>query len=182
VATAVSTVPDEGMLVVPLPPPSVATPEPRYRAVLAVATPAGRGYLASWDVRVLTEPPPLRASTSTPFGSGSVELSGASDPFATVTVDGRPVTVASDGTFTARVDAPPWPSEIVVRSVDPLGNEARTVVTAVGWFDYRQLPWIPIAAILLAAVAVAFYLRVPRSGPMPRRADDDATLEELEPD
>lgn len=182
VATAVFAVPDDGTLVVPLPPPSVATPEPRYRAMLAVATPAGHGYLASWDVRVLTQPPPLTASTSTPFGSGSVDLRGASDPFATVTVDGRPVTVTLDGTFTARVDAPPWPTEIVVRSVDPLGNEARTVVTGVGWFDYRQLPWIPIAAILLAGVAVVFYLRVPRTGPQPRRADDDATLEELEPD
>jgi hypothetical protein len=182
VATAVFAIPDGGTLLVPLPPPSVATPEPRYRAMLAVATPAGHGYLASWDVRVLTEPPPLRASTSTPVGSGSVELSGASDPFATVTVDGRPVALASDGTFTARVDAPPWPTEIVVRSVDPLGNEARSVVSAVGWFDYRQLPWIPIAAILLAGVAIVFYLRVPRPGPLPRRADDDATLEDLEPD
>lgn len=182
VTTAVLAVPDGGTLVVPLPPPSVATPEPRYRATLAVATPAGHGYLASWDVRVLTEPPPLRVSTSTPFGSGSVELSGASDPFATVTVDGRPVALASDGTFSARVDAPPWPTEIVVRAVDPLANEARSVVTAVGWFDFRQLPWIPIAAALLAAAAVALYLRVPRTGPLPRRADDDATLEELEPD
>lgn len=182
VATAVLAVPDGGTLVVPLPPPPVATPEPRYRATVAVATPAGHGYLASWDVRVLTEPPPLRVSTSTPFGSGTVELSGASDPFATVTVDGRPVALASDGTFSARVDAPPWPTEIVVRAVDPLANEARSVVTAVGWFDYRQLPWIPIAAALLAAAAVALYLRVPRTGPLPRRADDDATLEELEPD
>jgi hypothetical protein len=182
VATAVFAVPDGGTLVVPLPPPSVATPEPRYRAVLAVATPAGHGYLASWDVRVLTEPPPLRASTSTPFLSGSVVVNGASDPFTTVTVDGRPVTMASDGSFTARVEAPPWPTEIVVRSVDALDNEARSVVTAVGWVDYRQLPWIPIAAVLLAGVAVAFYLRVPRSESVPRRADDDATLEELEPD
>jgi hypothetical protein len=99
-----------------------------------------------------------------------------------VTVDGRPVSVASDGTFAARAEAPPWPTELVVRSVDPLGNEARATVSAVGWLDYRQLPWLPIAGVLLAAVAVVSYLRVPRADPVPRRADDDATLEELEPD
>ncbi len=182
VAIAVFAVPAEGSLDVPMPPPLVATPEPRYRATLAVATPAGRGYLASWDVRVLTEPPPLRVSVNTPFGSGSADVSGMSAPFTSVTVDGRPVVVASDGTFSARVDAPPWPTEIVVRSVDPLGNEARSAVVAVGWVDYRQLPWIPIAALLLAGVTIAFYLRVPRAEPAPRRADDDAALEELDPD
>jgi hypothetical protein len=179
---AVFAVPDAGSLVVPMPPPTTGTPEPRYRATLVVVTPAGRGYLASWDVRVLTEPPSLGASASTPFGSTAVEVAGASAPFSTVTVDGRPVTLAGDGTFTARVEAPPWPTEIVVRAVDPLGNEARAVVVGVGWFDYRQLPWIPMAGLLVAGVAVAFYLRVPRSEPAPRLAGDDASLEELEPD
>lgn len=182
VAGAVFAVPEGGSLLVPMPPPSVATPEPRYRATLAVSTPAGHGYLASWDVRVLTEPPPLAASVRTPLGSGTVEVSGTSVPYATVTVDGQPVAVGPDGGFAARVGAPPWPTEIAVRAVDPLGNEARATVSAVGWLDYRQLPWIPIAVLLLAAVAVVYYLRVPRAEPVPRRADDDGTLEELEPD
>lgn len=174
-------VPDGGSLVVPMPPPSTATPTARYRATLAVVTPAGRGYLAGWDARVLTGPPSLRATARTPFGSASVEISGASAPFTTVTVDGLPVAVADDGSFTARVEAPPWPTQIVVRAVDPLGNEARQVVTGVGWLDYRQLPWIPIAGVVLGAVAAVFYLRVPRAEPAPRRADDDATLEDLDP-
>lgn len=179
---AVFGVPDGGSLVVPMPPPSTGTPEPRYRAALAVVTPAGRGYLASWDVRVLTEPPSLRATASTPFGSWAVEVVGAAAAFSTVTVDGRPVTVGADGTFTERVEAPPWPTEIVVRALDPLGNEARSVVVGIGWFDYRQLPWIPMAGLLVAAVAITFYLRVPRTEPAPRPADDDASLEELDPD
>jgi hypothetical protein len=182
VVSAVFAVPEGGSLVVPMPPPSVATPEPRYRATLAVSTPAGHGYLATWDVRVLTEPPPLAASVRTPLGSGTVEVSGTSVPYATVTVDGQEVVVGPDGAFAARIGAPPWPTEIVVRSVDPLGNEARATVSAVGWLDYRQLPWIPIAGVVLGAVAVVTYLRVPRADPVPRRADDDATLEELEPD
>ena len=182
VPSAVLAVPAGGSIVVPMPPPSTATPAPRYRATLAVVTPAGRGYLASWDARVLTEPPSLRAAVRTPLGSSGVEVSGESAPFTTVTVDGRPVSVADDRTFTTRVEAPPWPTEIVVRAVDPLGNEARTSMSAIGWLDYRQLPWIPIAGMLLAVVAVLFYLRVPRAEQVPRRADDDGTLEELEPD
>ena len=182
VAITVLGVPESGSLVVPMPPPSVATPEPRYRATLAVSTPAGHGYLASWDVRVLTEPPPLAASAHTPFGSGSVDVTGTSAAHATVSVGGQPVGVDARGAFAWRVEAPPWPTEIVVRATDPLGNEAVATVSAVGWFDYRELPWIPIAVMLVAAVAVVFYLRMPRIEPAPRRGDDDGTLEELEPD
>ncbi|HSI99896.1 MAG TPA: hypothetical protein VLA59_05880 [Patescibacteria group bacterium] len=182
VAGAVLAVPEGGSLVVPMRPPSVGTPVPRYRATLAVSTPAGHGYLATWDVRVLTEPPPLAASVRTPLGSGAVEISGRSVPYATVTVAGVEVAVDADGGFAGSVDAPPWPTDVAVRAIDPLGNEARATVSAVGWLDYRQLPWIPIAALLLAAVAVVTYLRVPRAEPVPRRADDDGTLEELEPD
>ena len=182
VAITVLGVPESGSLVVPMPPPSVATPEPRYRATLAVSTPAGHGYQASWDVRVLTEPPPLTASVRTPFGTRSVEVTGTSATYATVTVNGEAVAVAPGGAFTARVEAPPWPTDVLVSATDPLGNEARATLSAVGWFDYRQLPWIPIAVVLLAVVAVVSYLRVPRTEPVPRRADDDATLEELEPD
>jgi hypothetical protein len=131
---------------------------------------------------VLTEPPSLRASGTTPFGSSAVEVEGTAALFSTVTVDGQPVPVAGDGAFVGRVAAPPWPTEIVVRAVDPLGNEARAVVVGVGWFDYRQLPWIPMAALLVAAVAVTFYQRVPRTEPAPRLAGDDASLEELDPD
>jgi hypothetical protein len=182
VAIAVLGVPESGSLVVPMPPPSVSTPAPRYRPTLAVSTPAGHGYLASWDVRVLTEPPPLTASVRTPFGSRSVEVTGISAAYVTVTVDGEAVAVGPGGAFSARVEAPPWPTNVDVSAVDPLGNEARATLSAVGWFDYRQLPWIPIAVVLLAVVAVVSYLRVPRTEPAPRRADDDGTLEELEPD
>lgn len=182
VATAVFAVPDRGSLIVPMPPPSVATPEPRYRATLAVTTPAGHSYLATWDVRVLTAPPPLEASVRTPLGSWAVEVSGSSMPHATVTVDGQAVAVAADGAFSTRVTAPPWPMEIEIGATDPLGNVRRVTLSGVGWLDYRQLPWIPMAAILLAVVAAVLYLRVPRTEPLRRRADDDATLEELDPD
>jgi len=182
VPAAVLGVPDGGSLVVPMPPPSVTTPEPRYRAVVGVTTPAGRSYLGTWEVRVLTEAPPLAASVRTPFGSGAVEVSGVSTRYAGVRVDGREVAVDVDGRFSTLVAAPPWPSQITITAVDPLGNEARATVTAIGWVDYRQLPWVPIAVALVGAAAVLLALRVPRTRPVPRRADDDAILEELEPD
>ena len=112
VVGSVLSVPSGGLLAVPMPPPSVVTPEPRYRATLAVSTPAGHGYLATWDVRVLTEPPRLEASARTPLGSATVEIAGTSVPYATVTIDGREVTVGPGGAFAARVAAPPWPTEV----------------------------------------------------------------------
>jgi hypothetical protein len=182
VPDAVLAVPDDGSLVVPMPPPPVATPDPRYRAIVGVTTPGGHSYLASWDVHVLTRPPPLAASASTPLGSERVDVSGGSTRFAKVRVAGREVGVDADGRFSTVVAAPPWPTDIVVTAVDPLGNEARVTVTAIGWIDYRQLPWGPVAVSVVGGAAVLLALRVPRSRPVPRRADDDAMLEELEPD
>jgi len=182
VAVAVLAVPEDGSLVVPMPPPAVSTPDPRYRATLVVSTPAGRGYVATWEVRVLAEPPPLRTEVRTAFGSGDVEVTGETLPLASVTINGQPVSVDAAGRFTALVPAPPFPTEIAVVAVDPVGNRATRAVVAIGWFDYRQLPWIPIALTLVGATALFLSLRVPRTRPEPRRADDDAILEELDPD
>jgi hypothetical protein len=111
-----------------------------------------------------------------------VEVNGRTSPLAEAAVAGHPVDVDATGRFVARVALPPWPTVVNVTAIDPLGNVARTSVTGVGWFDYRGLPWIPIVAALVAAAAVILYLRVPRIVPAPRRADDDAALEEIEPD
>ena len=182
VVGAVLAVPASGSVDVAMVPPSVSTPNPRYRAALGVTTPAGRSYLATWDVRILADAPPVDASAATPLASSLVEVSGRTSPLAEVTVAGEPVEVDASGRFVAHVALPPWPTEVSVTAIDPLGNEARTSVTGVGWFDYRGLPWIPIVAALVAAAAAILYLRVPRIVPFPRRPDDDAALEEIEPD
>jgi hypothetical protein len=179
-AAASAAVPEAGRVRVPG--PASRTPGARYRVALAVTTPAGRSYLATWDVRVLADAPPLEVSVATPVGSGAVDVSGRSAAYAVITVDGQPVAIDDEGRFAVRRPAPPWPTEFAVSATDPFGNVASTTVTGVGWFDYRSLPWIPIVAAALALAGAFLFLRVPRASQLPRRADDDAGLEELEPD
>ncbi|MGH2446647.1 MAG: hypothetical protein ACRDGD_11525 [Candidatus Limnocylindria bacterium] len=176
------TVPGTGLLRVPMLPPSTSVPNPSYRASIVVSTPAGHGYVASWDVRVLTAPPPLDVEAATPFGSAAVTISGRTESYASVTVDGVPVEVSAGGRFSTSVSLPPWPTRVVVEATDFAGNVARGTVSGIGIFDYRRLPWIPIVAALVGGAAIVLYLRVPRSLVRPRRADDDAILEEIEPD
>ena len=175
-------VPGTGRLEVPIPPSGVAIPNARYRASLGLTTPAGHSYLATWEVRVLDGPPPLEVSVTTSIGAGEVEVVGRTAPYAAVTVGGQPVAIDADGGFAVRRAAPPWPTEIGIAAADPFGNVAERSVTGVGWFDYRALPWIPIVAVGVSIAAVILFLRVPRMRALPRRADDDAAFEELEPD
>ena len=175
-------VPAAGRLPVAVVPPAVVAPNPRYRTALIVVTPAGHGYVAAWDVQVLTEPPPLEASVFTRFGSSEVVVRGDTASYASVQVDGRAVTLAEDGAFAAWVPLPPWPTDVEVVATDFVGNTARTVVSGVGIFDYRALPWIPIVAVLVAAAGVALYLRQPSPSADPRPRDGDGVLEELETD
>jgi hypothetical protein len=76
---------------------------------------------------------------------------------------------------------PPWPTTVEVVATDPFGLAARTSVSGVGTFDYRGLPWVPIAVVLVGIAAIVLFLRVPRPPPLARRADD-GVLEEIDPD
>ena len=175
-------VPASGRIDVPFVTPTVTTANPGYLATLLVMTPAGHAQLARWGVQIVTEPPPVDLTVRTPFGSSAVEIGGQTSPGASVRVDGSPVEVTPTGRFVAGLEMPPWPTEVSVEVSDGLGNVARHTVSGIGLFDYRGLPWVPITVGLVAMVGVALLLRVPRSIPLPRRADDDAELEELEPD
>jgi hypothetical protein len=175
-------VPADGRLEMTMEAPAAFTQSQRYRATLVVSTPAGHGYIAAWDVQLRTGPPPLDVSTSTPFGSADVELTGVTWHGASVRVGGHAVEVDAAGRFGTTVELPPWPTEVVIEVDDRLGNVVRTTVTGVGILDYRGLPWVPIVVVLVGLAAAALFLRVPRTTPLPRRADDDAALEELEPD
>lgn len=181
VVASIAVVPASGRLEVPLVPPPVQT-EGRHRFSAAVITPAGHGYLAAWEADVVDGPPALEATATTALGPGDVLVSGRTAPYASITVAGEPTAVDARGRFEARIALPPWPTEVEVSAVDPFGNTASRSLSGVGWFDYRGLPWLAIAVGLLALAALGLFLRVPRSPVRPRAADDDAVLEELEPD
>ncbi|MCA1588730.1 MAG: hypothetical protein LC744_08840 [Chloroflexi bacterium] len=175
-------VPPSGRLSVPVVPPVVLAGDSSFRAALIVMTPAGHAYAAGWNVRVLTQPPALDVAVSTELGSSEVLVRGETATYASVLIDGRRVSVTDAGEFAARVPLPPWPTDVEVVATDFVGNTARTVVSGVGIFDYRGLPWIPIVATLLAVAGVVLYLRAPRQAADLRRLDGDGRLEELEPD
>jgi hypothetical protein len=175
-------VPPEGRHQVRVDPPAGIGANPRHRTGLVVLTPSGHAYVARWNLRVLTEAPPLEASAATQLGSSAVLVAGVTSADASVSVAGVSAAVSRLGEFSARVPLPPWPSEVEVVATDPVGNSTRTVVSGIGVVDYRTLPWIPIVIVLLGAAAVVLYLRVPRPSAAPVPVGDDAVLEELEPD
>lgn len=176
-------VPDGGALAIPLLRGSNSQDPSSMQAVtLIVTTPAGHAYMAAWNVEVRTGPPPVEVDVATDLGSPAVEIEGTTLPGASVHVDGRSVDVDPAGRFAARVEVPPWPTDVVVEVDDSLGNVGRATVSGVGWFDYRALPWVPLVAAIVAVAALILLLRVPRLDPLPPRPDDDSALEELEPD
>src|SRR5688500_7441865 len=175
-------VPASGRVAAPFVPPEVTTPNPRYRATLLVLTPAGHALRAAWDVRVRTESPDVEVTSFTPIGSTVVQVRGRTLPGAVVRLAGRSVEVDGSGRFAGAVEVPPWPTDVIVEVDDRLGNVTRHVVTAIGVFDYRGLPWAAITLTAVAIAGVVLFLRVPRSTPLPRRPGDDSALEDIEPD
>lgn len=151
----------------------------RVRAV--VVTPAGHGYIVAWRVRVLREPPPMQVEAEWAALGFEVPLHGSTDPKATILVDGAAVAVAADGTFTAHVAVPPWPTRVVVEAVDLVGNRTTATLSVVGLLDYRQLPWVPIIVALTVVAAAGLFLLAPRLKPPSLTPHpDDGTLEDLD--
>jgi hypothetical protein len=146
---------------------------------LLVATPAGHGYGATWEVRVLRRPPELSASAPLAPLSFTVPVSGRTAPTASLEVDGEPVSLRSDGTFVAHVSAGPLPRTVRLAATDRVGNTTELAVSVVGVLDYRRLPWIPIVAALTLVAAGVLYLRVPK--PAVSATDpDQGVLEDME--
>jgi hypothetical protein len=152
------------------------------RTSLLVITPDGRVDTFEWTGTFIREPPELSMTATTDAFELSSTIAGVAGPHVSVTVDGRLVPVASDGSFSTRVDARPWPHAVVVTARDPLGNETLRRIEVVGIYDYRWLPWVPILAAATVGFGVALFVRSPR-----RRMQDaaqltgDGRLEELDP-
>jgi hypothetical protein len=175
-------VPDSGALSMPIGTSSEDPARSSESLRLLVLTPAGHAYEAVWDVVTREGPPKLDVVAATSIGSVAVDIAGTTVPGARVLVGGGSVSVDEDGRFAARVNLPPWPTNVAVEVDDSFGNVTRTTVVGVGLFDYRGLPWVPILAGVVGAAAIVLLRRVPRTAQLPRRSDDDARLEELEPD
>ena len=150
------------------------------RASLMVVTPGGRVDAFEWSGLYIREPPELTVSGQTDAFSLSATLEGSVSSHAAVTLNGGTVPVGPDGTFRARIDAPPWPQGIVVTARDAFGRETATRVEVVGLYDYRGLPWVAIVGVATVGVGAALFLRTPsgrRRGP---QLVGDGRLEELE--
>jgi hypothetical protein len=147
---------------------------------LLVSTPAGHGYGAIWEARVLHQPPGLRASA--PFASlaFTVPISGRTNPSALLVVDGTPVAVAPDGTFAADVGAGLLPRPVRLAATDRVGNTTEIVVEVVALLDYRQLPWVPMVVGLTLVAGAVLYLRAPRPGAIGAQHPDEGVLEEIQ--
>jgi hypothetical protein len=146
-----------------------------------VLTPAGAAYHGTWQVEQRTGPPPLTLEAPLLPLSGSVRVTGITEPGSTATVNGAAVTVDAEGRFESVVSATLTPTSYLVEVVDRVGNAATERLSVVGWVDYRRLPWIPIISVLTLAAGIVLWLRVPRPRAWSRKGtEDDAVLEEID--
>ena len=86
-----------------------------------------------------------------------------------------------EGRFSTSVDLPPWPTAVTVTARDPLGNEASLLVSGVGIVDYRGLPWLPIALVMLGGSPSRCSCGSRSRARRRVRVADDAVLEEIDP-
>lgn len=153
-----------------------------HDAAVAVITPLGHAFVEAWELAILHDPPEITATAFTRLGEFSATVSGSASIHAAVIVDGQPIALDEDGSFETTVGAPIWPRDIRVVARDPVGTEAVAVVSAVGGFDYRGLPWAIIVAAATAVLAVTLFLRTPRHAVGAPADDGGGRLEELDGD
>ena len=153
-----------------------------YQAGIMVLTASGQTYLERWDLVILREPPALLVEGETFLGQLAASVSGQVSRHATLTVDGAQVQLDGDGGFDLRVDAAPWPRDILVVARDAVGNETAALVSVVGLLDYRGLPWVAIVAAVTLLAGVRLFLRTPAYRREPATLTDGSRLEELDGD
>jgi hypothetical protein len=147
---------------------------------LLVVTPAGNVHRGDWHVEPLLGPPDLTVRAPLSVTSSGV-VTGQTSPIASVTVNGQPVSVASNGVFRAELPLALLPTDIRIVASNPLGETSETVLSILNPIDYRKLPWIPMVAVLTAVGGLIWWLRAPRRRP-PSEVVPSAsgTFEEIE--
>jgi len=151
------------------------------RASLLVVTPGGHATVVEWEGSFIREPVALSVRGRTDAFAFTATVDGTVGANATVTVDGRPVSVAEDGRFGTTVAAAPWPHSVVVAARDPLGNEVVERIEVVGLYDYRGLPWVGIAGATTLAAGAVLFVRIPKRRSYELPGIGDGRLEELDP-
>lgn len=101
----------------------------------------------------------LAPSDGVIVGRSTVEVFGASEPDAAVTLNGKPIALGADGSFVLETALQPGPNVLTLRAVDPAGNESVRVQSVV----YRPA----------AQVQVSFAAGLPRvAGALATRSAD----------
>lgn len=178
---ATGTIGEDGRIELRLDPRSRRDDTVEYTAGVVRLSPTGHVHATEWRGRVLRDAPALEATAETRVGAFEAVLRGTADRHATVTVDGTAVDVDPDGAFSLAVEAGLVPEAVVVRAVDPVGNETTTRLEVVGLVDYRGWPWVPIVGIATAALGAGMYLRAGRRQARPSvEILGEGTIEEIE--
>lgn len=177
---ASETIPDGGRIELRLDPRPRRDDTVEYSAGVVRLSPTGHVHATEWRGRVLREAPALEATAETRAGAFEAVLHGRADPYATVIVDGAAVEVGADGAFSVSVEAGLAPRDVVVRAVDPAGNETRANLQVIGFVDYRGWPWVPIVGIATVLLGAGMYVRAGRRRPVLAIGHGDGTIEEIE--
>ena len=153
-----------------------------FEATLLVVTPDGRGLTRDWVGTFVREPPALSVSASTNSMALGATLDGRTGQGSVVTANGKDLGADPEGRFEASIDAPIWPSRVVVTARDPLGNETTQLIEVVGLVDYRGLPWAAILIAVTVIVGGVLFVRTPQRRAEAAEGGGDGRLEELELD
>jgi hypothetical protein len=131
------------------------------------------GDVASGIVQRDQVGPSLRVTTpfANPVWPFEARLTGASEPGATVVVHGLGVIeLDRRGRFAIETTLAPWPQTYRITATDRSGNVTVEEVSVVGGLDYRQFPWLLIAAVALLALVTARGMLVDTRSGRPGRA------------
>jgi hypothetical protein len=147
-----------------------------------IATPDGRGQVATFEGTFIGEAPEVTANADTDAFALHSRIYGRASDGVSVSVDGAPAELNGNGAYSVEVDAPIWPRDVVVVARDVLGNESVERLQVVGFLDYRGLPWAVIIGVATVAAGGFLFVRTPQRRERPVAAWDDGVLEEVDGD
>ncbi len=149
---------------------------------IAVIAPDGRSSTLHLRGTFVRTDPTVSTRAIIPMFSMRATVEGRASAMASVAVNGESVAVDPEGRFSIEVDAPIWPTDVLVEVRDPFGRESTARVQVVGFLDYRGLPWLPIVGAGILGAGAWLFLRTPRpqAPALAATAGEVGTLEEID--